>query len=74
METVDSIIMGRKTYAQLRGFDIEFPYKGKKCFEFSRSRRGADEYAEYYRGTPDVLVHDLKKSQASRSISRAAPN
>jgi len=27
METIDTIIMGRKTYAQLRGFDTEFPYK-----------------------------------------------
>lgn len=29
MGTVDTIIMGRKTCEQLRGFDAEFPYKGR---------------------------------------------
>ncbi len=67
MQTIDTVIMGRRTYEQVRGFDMDFPYKSEKCFVFSRSREGADEYAEYYGGLAERLVRELR-SKSGKSI------
>lgn len=46
-ETVDTIIMGRKTYDQVLTFGVDFPHKGKTCYVISRSRKGRDENVEF---------------------------
>jgi dihydrofolate reductase len=35
--SVDTVVMGRKTYEQARRFE-QHPFAGKKCFVFSRTR------------------------------------
>ncbi|WP_338778342.1 dihydrofolate reductase family protein [Metabacillus sp. FJAT-52054] len=35
IENIDTVVMGRKTYEQVLGFDMEFPYKGMDCYVFS---------------------------------------
>lgn len=38
LDSVDTIIMGYNTYAQIISFEGGFPYKGKECIVLSRSR------------------------------------
>jgi dihydrofolate reductase len=43
-DTVDTIVMGRKTYEQIGILSPnEFPYKGKACYVFSRTLTGSNE-------------------------------
>lgn len=47
-ETVDTILLGRKTYQWvLRNVESGFPYRGKKCYVFSRTLTGKSESVEY---------------------------
>ena len=31
VSTIDTVVMGRKTYDKVLGFGIEFPHKGREC-------------------------------------------
>lgn len=46
LSTVDTVIMGRRTYGQMLTFG-PFPYVGKECFVFSRHREGSDGNVEF---------------------------
>jgi len=37
--SIDTTIMGYNTYAQIIGWDIDFPYRGKKNFVFTRKQQ-----------------------------------
>ena len=43
VDTVDTVIMGHKTYDKVLSFGIDFPHKDKKCYVISRTRSGSDE-------------------------------
>lgn len=60
IETVDTVIMGRKTYDKVRSFAMEFPHKGRKCYVVSRTRTGVYGDVEYYSGNLEDLVAKLK--------------
>ena len=38
IKTIDTILMGRKTYEQAVGFGLEY-FKGKKIYVFTKSKR-----------------------------------
>lgn len=59
--TVDTIIMGRKTYEKVLSFGIPWPHAGKKCYVLSRSQQGSNEQVEFYGGDPADLVEQLRK-------------
>ncbi len=40
IETVDTVIMGRKTYDKVLSFGIDFPHHDKKCYELTRTKNG----------------------------------
>ena len=47
-DTVDTILIGRKTYDWI--MDVEkddFPYKGKECYVFSRTEKDDNEYVKF---------------------------
>ena len=58
-ESVDTLIMGRKTYEQTLGFGI-WPFAGKRCFVAS-SKKGSDDRVEF---TKDAVrtVKELKEN------------
>lgn len=60
VEDIDTIIMGRKTYDKVNSFGIEFPHKEKKCYVISRTKTGFDQNVEYYSGSLEDLIADLK--------------
>lgn len=60
LKTVDTVIMGRKTYDKVKGFGIEFPHKDRKCYVISRNLKGKNEDIEYFNGNIEDLIYKLK--------------
>ena len=63
IKTVDTVIMGRKTYEKVLSFGIEFPHKDKKCYVISKSRTGKDENVEFYNGDLTELIGNIRKTE-----------
>lgn len=67
IETVDTILMGRKTYEQiLILFPEEFPYKGKKCYVFSHSLTGSNDVVEFINDDIVGFTRNLKNKDDKR--------
>ncbi|MCM3676944.1 hypothetical protein M3699_24770 [Peribacillus simplex] len=45
--SIDTVIMGNKTYQKIHTLEEEFPYQYKACHVFSRSAKGKEEYVEF---------------------------
>lgn len=65
-ESIDTILMGRKTYEQILALMDDFPYKDKKCYVFSRTTHGSNENVEFI----DADITDLAKSLKEESGKR----
>lgn len=60
-ETVDSILMGRVTYDWIMDYEKgEFPYKGKECYVFSKSRKEENEYVTFVNEDIPQFTKNLK--------------
>jgi dihydrofolate reductase len=47
-ETIDTILIGRRTYDWVIDYEKgNFPYKDKKCYVFSKSLKGKNEFVEF---------------------------
>ena len=66
-ETVDTVIMGKKTYDWVMDNIDEFPYQNKACYVFTRSDVKDTEHVQFVR---DDVVHftDQLKEQEGRNI------
>lgn len=58
---VDTVVMGRKTYEKVLSFGIDFPHKDRMCYVLSKTLEGTDQNVQFYRGSIDELVKELKK-------------
>ena len=67
LQTIDTVIMGKATYDQLWELSDSFPYEGKKCYVFSRTTSGRDEYVEFVNEEIGPFVEKLK-SQPGANI------
>ncbi len=61
--TVDTVIMGRKTYDKVLSFGIPFPHQDKTCYVLSKQHTGKDENVLFYGGDISTLINDLKKQE-----------
>lgn len=62
--SVDTTIQGYNTYKQIMGWDIEFPYKGKKNYVLTKkSDIDDDGYVEFVNEDPIGFVKGLKESE-----------
>lgn len=61
IRTIDTVVMGRKTYDKVLSFGIPFPHKDKQCFVLSRSRSGADDNVTFSDEVPSALIARLKQ-------------
>jgi dihydrofolate reductase len=59
-KTIDTVIMGRKTYDQVLGFG-EYPYLNVKSYVYSKTRSGTDENVGFIQIPPVDLVKSLKQ-------------
>ncbi|MBL4934167.1 dihydrofolate reductase [Clostridium sp. YIM B02515] len=61
-ETVDTILMGKRTYDWLIEAENEnFPYKNKECYVFSRTSKGKNENVEFVNEDIKSFADKLKK-------------
>jgi dihydrofolate reductase len=59
-QTIDTIIMGKKTYDWIMKHEQdEFPYKGKDCYVFSRSKYPDTENVKFVNSDVVDFVHSL---------------
>lgn len=65
-KTIDTVIMGRKTYDQVLGFG-EYPYLNVKSYVYSKIRTGADENVEFTQMPPVDLVKSLKQQSGKHA-------
>ncbi|RPH37962.1 dihydrofolate reductase [bacterium] len=63
VRTIDTVIMGRKTYDKVLSLGIEFPHRDKKCYVLSRSRKGKDRNVEFYNGDIGELIAALRRKK-----------
>ena len=68
LESIDTTLMGNKTYQQILTFDGEFPYKNKKNYVFSRNTSlENDGNVQFVSANITKLVAELK-SQKGKDI------
>jgi len=60
---IDTVLMGRTTYEQVRGFG-DYPYAGMQGIVFSRKRAGElDEYVRFTDEDPAELIGKLRREE-----------
>lgn len=60
-DSIDTVVMGRKTYELSLSFGPPYVYQGKTSYVFSRTRAGAkDENAEFIAGSPKDFIRSLQ--------------
>lgn len=64
LASVDTILMGRRTYDQVLGMG-PFPYLDKHCYVFSRALMGGDENVEFVNRPVEEFVQGLKGLEGS---------
>ncbi|TAF11008.1 MAG: dihydrofolate reductase [Nostocales cyanobacterium] len=63
--SIDTLIMGNKTYQQVLGFG-EYPYPGKKAFVFSKMQHGEqDDHVKFVGEDLEKFVKNLRLSSGS---------
>ncbi|WP_372933063.1 dihydrofolate reductase family protein [Mariniphaga sediminis] len=62
LQSIDTVIWGRKTFDKVLSFGNGVPYKNKKVYVISRSRTGKEEHAEYTDNAVN-LVKSLKQQE-----------
>lgn len=60
LKTVDTVIIGRKTYDKILTFGVGFPYHDRKCYVISRHKQGSDKDVEFYNGDIRQLIATLQ--------------
>jgi len=63
-DSIDTTLMGNKTWQQVKGFGIGNPYKGKKNYVFTRKKSGTkDNEVEYVNENIIPFIKQLKTQQ-----------
>ena len=60
IKTVDTVIVGRKTYDKVLSMGYELPYGAKAVYVITRSLKPSIGQVEYYMGNLKDLIHNLK--------------
>lgn len=63
-ESIDTTLMGNKTYLEILGFDVPFPYPDTTNYVFTRSEAHQDnEHVEFITGDIVSFVKQLKEGE-----------
>lgn len=60
IETIDTVIMGRKTYEEVLSFGGEFPHADRDCYVLSRTERPSEGQIHFYSGSLDNLLDQIR--------------
>ena len=64
METVDTVVMGRRTYEWVMDMEKgEFPYKDKECYVFSSKQTGSNEHVTFTDEAIPSFIERLRKQE-----------
>jgi len=66
LTTIDTIVMGRKTYKQVLSFG-KWPYSGLKTFVFTHQKLKEDKNVEFVSGSVQKTIAEIKK-QSKKNI------
>jgi len=67
IKTVDTVILGRKTYDKVLSFGIPFPHSDKQCYIITRTPKPTEGNINFYTGDIPALVAQIKK-QSGKNI------
>lgn len=67
IDTVDAVIVGRKTYDKVLSMGVDFPHADKDAYIITRAPRPAIGNVKFYTGNLKALVENLK-AQAGKNI------
>jgi dihydrofolate reductase len=62
-DSIDTVIMGRKTYDYVVEHSEQFAYSDKQCYVYSNTKSGRDEYVEFVKGDIVPLMNKLKAQE-----------
>lgn len=65
-QSIDTVIMGNKTYDYVLKHTETFPYLDKKCYVFSTSEKGSDEYVEFVNEDVVRFTKKLKEQEGTK--------
>jgi dihydrofolate reductase len=65
-ETIDTIIMGKRTYDYVVEHTETFPYLDKKCYVFSNSEKGSNGNVEFVNEDVVEFTKRLKSQEGSK--------
>jgi dihydrofolate reductase len=63
IKTIDTVILGRKTYDKVLTFGIGFPHADKECYVITRSELPSKEKITFYNKDLKQLIVGLKKKK-----------
>ena len=67
INTIDTVLMGRKTYEQIQILSPdEFPYSDKKCYVFSSTLTGPNDFVEFVNEDVTSFIQALKSEEGKR--------
>lgn len=65
VNTVDTVVMGRKTYDKVLSFGVPFPHQDRACYVISSTKKGKDDHVIFWNDTPEKLVEKLQSEEGS---------
>lgn len=63
IKTIDTVIIGRKTYDKVISMDIDFPYSGKDVFVITRTSAPGTDDVKFYSGNLKTLIEKIKSEK-----------
>ncbi|WP_042347118.1 dihydrofolate reductase family protein [Bacillus massiliigorillae] len=66
LNTIDTIIMGKRTYDYVMAHVDEFPYSDKKCYVFTTSEKGSNEHVEFVNENVVEFTNTLKQQEGAK--------
>ena len=73
IETIDTVIMGRKTYEKVLSFGGEFPHADRDCYVLSRTERPSEGQIHFYSGSLDNLLDQIRSRPGKDIFIEAGP-
>lgn len=59
MRTIDTVVMGRRTYDKVLSMGMDFPHADKECYIITRTSRPSEGTLHFYTGAPAALLTSL---------------
>ncbi|MDP2114668.1 MAG: dihydrofolate reductase family protein [Bacteroidota bacterium] len=63
IETIDDVILGRKTYDKILAMGIDWPYGGRKVYVLTRTPKPDSDNIQFYSGSLPDLISTLKNQE-----------